>query len=235
MQGSRMISFQSNDARRFHLATSLNRPWLWLVLATVITATGCLPMLDRIAYVIRGTDIPAPYDKLAGKRTAIVCLSEASAFGPDSVSNAVTRMVGATLLAKVKKIQIVPTLEIEKWVDENDWEGRDYLALGKGVKADRLIAIEISNYSIHEGKTLHKGRINVAMTVFEFDGKKGPVVGHTYRLSQYEFPKNGRPSIQSTDREFESFFLARVCRLLTNQFVKHDRFDSVADEAMLGN
>jgi hypothetical protein len=202
-------------------------------LASLLLATGCLPMLDRIAYVIKGTDLPAPYDKLSGKRTAIVCISEASAFGPDSVSHSITRMLGATLLQKVKKIQLVSSLETEKWVDENDWDGKDYLALGKGVKAERLITIEVGDYSIHEGKTLHKGRISLTMTVYELDGKDGPIVGHTYQLPQYEFPKNGRPAIQSSDREFEARFLARVCQMLTNQFVKHDRHEGFAEEAML--
>lgn len=204
-------------------------------LSFLSTSVGCLPLMDRLAYVIRGTDVPAPYDGLKGKRTAVVCLSEASAFGPDSLSRSVTRMVGATLLTKVKKIQMVPTLEIDKWIDENDWVGTDFIELGKGVKADRLVVIEIADYSIHEGKTLHKGRANINMTVYEFDGKKGSTVGHTFRLPEYEFPKNGRPSIQTSDRQFEEFFLARVCRLMTNQFIPHDKFDSFADEAMLSN
>lgn len=230
-----MIKIHNVNQRNYRQLVRFISPWSVILIAALVTLTGCMPMMDRIAYVIRGTDVPAPYDKLVGKRTAIICVSESSAFGPDSVSSAVTRMVGATLLAKVKKIQVVPTLEVEKWVDENDWEGKDYLALGKGVKADRLIAIEISDYSIHEGKTLHKGRINVEMTVYELEDAKGPTVGHTYRLSQYEFPKNGTPSIQSSDRQFEQKFLARVCQLLTNQFVKHDRHDNVAEDAMIFN
>jgi hypothetical protein len=210
---------------------------LALALASLLlvgTSAGCLPMLDRLAYVIRGTDVPAPYKGLVGKRTAIVCVSATSAFGPDSLSSSVTRMVGATLLAKVKKIQLVPTLEVDKWIDENNWSDKNFIELGRGVKAERLVAIEISDYSIHDGQTLHKGRANVNMSVYEFDGEKGSTVGHTFQLSQYEFPKNGRPRIQTSDRQFEEFFLARVCRLLTNQFIPHDKFDSFADEAMLG-
>jgi hypothetical protein len=224
-----------NSYRIDTLSTKNLRRSIWalaLVVAALGFSAGCIPALDRIAYIIKGTDVPAPYDGLKGKRTAIVCVSEASAFGPDSLSRSVTRMVGATLLAKVKKIQVVPTLEVDKWIDENDWTGTDFIELGKGVNAERLVVIEISDYSIHEGKTLHKGRANINMTVYELDGKKGSTVGHNYQLAEYEFPKNGRPSIQSSDREFEEKFLARVCRLLTNQFFPHDKFDSFADEAM---
>lgn len=208
---------------------------LGLVAASlVISFSGCLPMIDRFMYVMKGSEIPAPYPKLANKRVAIVCISDASAYGPNNLSDTVTRLVGAALLAKVKKIQLVSPTEVDKWVDENGWDNTDYISLGKGVKADRVIAIELSGYSIHEGKTLHKGKANIVMTVYELDHAKGPVVGHTYQMKEYEFPKNGRPAIQSTDRQFEEFFLARLCRLLSHQFVSHDRFDSFADEAILG-
>lgn len=207
---------------------------VFLVMVVLTTAGGCLPLIDRFMYVIKGNEVPAPYNKLSGKRTAIVCVSEVSAYGPDSLSNSITRLVGAALLAKVKKIQLVSRTEVDRWIDENGWDNADYVSLGKGVKADRVIAIEVNDYSIHEGKTLHKGRVDVVMTVYELDHAKGPVIGHQYELKEYEFPKNGRPAIQSTDRQFEEFFLAKLCRILSHQFIKHDRFDSFADEAMLG-
>ncbi len=228
---------QANANYRFHsrLTNPLYMGLVALAICAALTATtGCLPLLDRLAYVVRGSDVPAPYNGLEKKRTAIICVSEASAFGPDSLSKSIERVLCNSLLMNVKKIQLVPQIEIEKWIDENEWQGSDMVALGKGVKAERLVVVELSNYSIHEGKTLHKGSANVVMTVYELDNKKGPTVAHTFEMRDYQFPKNGRPALQSSDRQFEEFFLARVCRLLSNQFHKHDRFDSFADEAMLG-
>ena len=214
---------------------SIGRPVAGFLFALllVISFSGCLPLIDRLIYTARGPDTPAAYKGLAGKRTAIVTISDSSAFGPDSLTNSISRMVGARLLAKVRKIDLVPRPIIENWIDENGWDGQDFLSLGEGVKAERVVAIEISNYGIHEGKTLHKGRANIRMLVYELGGKSGPKLAHSFNLNEYEYPRNGRPAIQSSDRQFEEFFLARVSRLLTNQFIPHDRFDDFADDAIM--
>lgn len=210
------------------VATSL------LLTFAVVMFTGCIGTMAQLMYVIKGHDVPAAYNGLVGKRTAIVCVSDASAYGPDTLTNTVARAVGMKLGSTVKKIEIVPHANIEKWIDVNGWDELDFTALGKGVSAERVVAIEIASYSIHEGPTIYKGRANVTVTVYDLENKKGPTVAYTYQLQDYEFPKNGRPAIQSNDRQFEAFFLARMTRQICDQFIKHDRLATFADEAMLG-
>ncbi len=221
-----MISFKSQ--------TSIPGVTILLGIAAIVSFSGCVGTMAQLMYVIKGYDVPAAYNGLVGKRTAIVCVSDASAYGPDTLTQTVSRAVGMKLGATVKKIEIVPHATIDKWVDVNGWDELDFAALGKGVKADRVVAVEIASYSIHEGPTIYKGRANVTVTVFDLESKKGPAIAYTYQLQDYEFPKNGRPAIQSSDRQFEAFFLARMTKQICDQFIKHDQMESFADEAMLG-
>lgn len=199
----------------------------------VVSFSGCVGAMSQLMYVIKGHDVPAAYAGLEGKRVAVVCVSDASAYGPDTLTYTVSRAVGIKLSQGVKDIQLIPTSDVEGWVDENGWNELDFGALGRGIKADRVVAIEIASYSIHEGPTIYKGRADLTVTVYDLDNEAGAQVAFGFGPEDFEFPKNGRPAIQSNDRQFEAFFLARLTQYISNQFIKHDKLESFASEAMM--
>ena len=207
---------------------------LFLSTCVLLTCSGCVGTLAQLIYVVKGHDVPAAYNGLVGKRTAVICVSDASAYGPDTLTDTMSRALGLKLAAGVKRIEVIPHATIESWIDEHGWDEQDFGALGKGVKAERVVAVEMGSYSIHEGQTIYKGRADVTVTVYELDGQNAPQVAYVYGPQEYSFPKNGRPSIQSNDRQFEAFFLSRLTQNITDQFTKHDRYESFAEDAMLG-
>ena len=93
------------------------------------------------------------------------------------------------------------------------------------------MVIEVGSYSIHDGVTLFKGRVDLTCTVYDIE-KEGQI-SFVQGPEEFIFPKNGRPSIQTSDRQFEAFFLARLTDHISRLFVKTDKMDTFANEAIL--
>ena len=204
---------------------------LLIPLAILTTSTGCINQLAGLLYVIKGHKVPPKFQGLEGKRVAVMCLSDASAYGPDTLTYTVSKHVGIKILQGVKDVQVVGPAKIESWIDENGWHESKVVALGEGVKADMVVVIEIGSYSIHEGATLFKGRADLTVTVYDIN-KEGQI-SFAEGPDLFAFPENGRPTVQSSDRQFESFYLARLTDHISKLFVPYDKMDSFADDAMM--
>ena len=153
----------------FDLKNGLTRRIMLLALPLAIlsTSTGCFRQIAQILYVIKGHEIPAEYDGLAAKKIAIVCVSDSSAYGPDTLTYTVSKYVSFKLSEGLKKTEIVSPAKVEDWIDENDWEYGDAYALGKDLGAEKVLVIEIGSYSIHDGATLYKGTADLTCTVYD--------------------------------------------------------------------
>ena len=195
----------------------------------IVNFSGCIGGIAQILHVIKGHKIPAAYNGLEGKRVAVVCVSDASAYGPDTMTYTVNKAVSIKLSQAVKNIRVVPAHEIERWIDVNGWDETDFIKIGKGVNADMVLAIEISSYSIHEGATIYKGRADITATVFDI--ANGGQVAYVHGPRQFTFPEGGRPAIQSSDRQFEAFYLAKLTEHIVRQFYAHDQLETVAEDA----
>lgn len=195
------------------------------------TTVGCMGGLAQLLYVIKGHQIPAEYNGLEGKRVAVVCVSDASAYGPDTLTDTISKLVGLKLRNEVKGIEVVSAKTVENWVDQNVWDETDFNAIGKGVEADVVVGIQIADYSIKEGSTLYHGRCEVTATVFDIQNE-GQV---TYLVGpdQFQFPQQPRPAIQTNDRKFEAVFLAKLTEYISRRFCAYDRLDTVAEDASL--
>ena len=195
----------------------------------LVTTVGCMGGLAQLLYVIKGHKIPAEFNGLEGKRVAVVCISDASAYGPDTLTDTISKLVGMKLQNDVKGIKVVPAKTVENWADQNVWDETDFSAIGKGVKADVVVGIQIADYSIREGSTLYQGRCEVTATVFDIknDGQVTYLIGP----DQFQFPEQPRPAIQTNDRKFEAIFLAKLTEVISRRFYAYDRLDTVAEDA----
>lgn len=195
-----------------------------------VSSTGCVGTLAQLMFVVKGHDIPAEYSEFEGQRVAIVVGTDSSAYGQDPLANKIQRYVGHHLAANVDDIELVPSMEIVNWIDVNGWgDSPSQLAeLGKEVSADLVLGINVEGYSIREGRTLYKGRSDVTLQVV--DAESGNVT-YSKGPEHFEYPENGRPSIQTTDRKFETFYLAWLTKNISHQFYNHDRLVDVADDA----
>lgn len=217
----------------FDLKNGLTRRIMLLILPLAIlsTSTGCIRQMAQLLYVIKGHEVPAKYDGLGANKIAIVCVSDSTAYGPDTLTYTVSKYVSVKLAEGLKDTEIVSPAKVEDWIDVNGWESDDAVALGSDLGAEKVLVIELGSYSIHDGATLYKGYADLTCTVYDItkDGQITFVQGP----EEFTFPKNGRPSHQSSERQFESLFLARLTSHISRLFVKSDKLDNFADDAIL--
>ncbi len=195
-------------------------------------APGC-GYLAQMLYVIKGHKVKAECSKLEGKKVAVICISDSAAYGSDRLTHTIARAMAAKLSSSVKKIQVIPQGKIENWMDLNGWTGKELTALGRGVGAEMLLVVEIRDYTIHDGQTLYKGQSTVSATVYDMEA--GGQVVYSFGPIDHVFPKTGRPAIQTNDRQFEAFYLARLTDHLARLFYDSDRLDEVAEDAMMNS
>lgn len=201
------------------------------LLLLACTSTGCVGVAAQLLYVIKGDKVPAEFQGLEGKRVAVVCLSNTSGFDPTSASSALAQYIEANLRKNVKKINVIRQQEVAKWVDNNDWDRLDYRDIGRGVRADMVIAIDLEGFRIHEDATLYKGRTNWTATVYDMS-KSGEAV---FRRNErnFQFPVNGGQHVsETTEDAFQRKFLLIVAEDIARHFYAYEFKEEFARDAI---
>jgi len=209
----------------------INNLALLLVLAaTVVTSTGCIQEMAQLLYVIKGHKVEPAFPALKEKKVAVVCNSDAAAFGPDALSVTIAKHIGLALVTSEDKITIASPARVEEFVDANGWHEDSPAKLGEAVEADYVIVIDVDDYSIHEGPTLYKGKSEWTASAYDVanDGK----IAFSNGPNHFAFPETGRPSLHTSERAFESFYLGVLCDRISKEFVTYDKMDTYAKEAM---
>ena len=202
-----------------------------VIAATLTTSTGCIQEMATLLYVIKGHRIDPPFAALKDMKVAVVCNSDARAFGPDALSVTIAKHIGLALATSPDKITVAAPAKVEDYIEANGWSEENAAQLGEAVGADFVIVIEVEDYSIHEGATLYKGRAEWTASAYDVanDGK----IAFSNGPNHFAFPETGRPSLQTSERVFESFYLGRLADRISKQFVSYDKMESYADEAMM--
>lgn len=173
-----------------------------------LSSVGCINLAANLIHAIRGNDRPAEYKGLEGKRVAVVVGTD-SGLGSDAVSSALTSHIQALLNMKIKKIDVVSKHEVENWFDANGWNDSDYVAIGKGVNADNVLAVDVLNLTLQNGATLYRGQCDITVSVYDIkeDGK----ILYRKQIPEFAFPSLGGMAITDTS---ESKFRARYLELV---------------------
>lgn len=213
---------------------SLVRPLCGLLIASLLLVpqTGCIGFATYLMYAINGNNIDAKCTALQDKRVAVVCVSGAGA-GPRDESEALTRQVGILLQQNVKKIKLVRPEEVADWRDQNNWDQVDYRSIGRGVKADMVVAIDLSTFSIHDDPTLLRGRAKVKTAVYDMTNQgtcvfvDGP--------DEFIFPQNGAQHVVENEVRFKRLYLEMLARNIAKNFYAYPKIDDIAMESNLAN
>jgi hypothetical protein len=200
------------------------------VAALLLTQVGCVGLLTNLLYP--GHLIPASYPGLKEQKVAVVCISTDSIQSPYSTSTLLARKIHTLLQRKVKGIELIDEDQVADWIDNHDWDQVDdgYRKIGEGVGADKVVAVEVSSYSLHAGGTMFKGRCSVDVAVYDMleGGKKELVLD---RLPVV-YPANGGLSTTTqSDRQFRDDFLKVVAHEVAKNFYRHDLKEDMALDA----
>jgi hypothetical protein len=202
------------------------------VLAALVlsTAGGC-SVLPFIAYLYQGLATPAEYDGLKGKRVAVICRPVASLqFESSSVSRELSMAVANLLEQNVKHIKLIDQDEVDKWEDENNWD--NYIQIGKALKADMVVGIDLDQFSLLQGQTLYQGKASVELSVYDLNKPtKRPAFQKS--LPQRMYPPNAPiPAAEKPLAEFQRQFIEVLADQIGRHFYDHDSTkDFAADSA----
>ena len=124
---------------------------------------------------------------------------------------------------------MVSPREVDNWIDEQDWD--NYKDLGRAVKATRVVYIELDRFSLHKGKTLYQGDVDINLDVYDMEDR-GRLVWDR-QVGQLLFPKNsGIPSQDKSVQVFQKQFVNVVAEHIANHFYKHNPDASFAMDAI---
>jgi hypothetical protein len=197
------------------------------------TQTGCVGLMANLVHAVGADKIPANYDGLKKSRVAIVTISDNSQYSDDLAARQLSRSVGEILLKEVDKLTLVREDEIEQWRDTNGRDNIDLLSIGQGVKADKVIGIELTNMRLREGKTLYQGRSDVSVSVIEVS--HGGVV-HTKQWEDFTYPvSSGQYTSETTEMKFQKLYLSILAKQIAREFYPYDMSETVALDAAIAS
>ncbi len=212
---------------RLRNLSNLSALLLGLALATT-ASTGCIGVANWLAWGLWGQKIPAEYDGLEGKRVAIVCATRSSPFEPGGTTGAIARQVGDILSREVKEIDVVHIEEVADWIDRNDWLQMDYREVGRGVKADMVIAINFESLSFQDSSTMVRGRADYSVAVFDMKTNRREFFRE---VREHTFPTHGPASMSL--RKFEPLYISRLAKDIAQYFYDHDFTEGFGTDALV--
>jgi hypothetical protein len=213
---------------------SLYRIVVALILAAVVTTSGgCVGLTAQLIYMIKGGHkIDPDYKGLEGKRVAVLCVSGASSYGPNSVCAMLQRSVATILREKGDDIDVIHEDEIADWIDTNGWDQMDYREIGRGVDAERVVAIDIDGLRLHEGRTLYKGRVNYTVSVYDMEQEGTVVFRRT--VEDFAFPQNSaRHATEMSEASFRRLFVTVLSQHVAKYFCAYHLEDEFARDALM--
>jgi hypothetical protein len=215
------------DRIRFRLGRKLA---LLLMLPALLLPSGC-GWMSVVLYNMNPDDTPAEFKDLADKRVAIVCRPVVELqFSDSTVPRDLTREVGSLLTDKVHKIKIVDEREVSEWTDENTWQ--KFTEVGKALKADIVVGIELERFSLQQGPTLFQGNASLRLVVY--DMQNGGRQVYDKALPRVLYPPNTPiPSADKSEAEFRRQFLGVLAEQIARRFYAHDSREDFAVDANL--
>jgi hypothetical protein len=215
-------------------------PWLvpsLLALAAVclVSATSGCGLLATVAYWVHGpTKVPAKFTGLDKRRVAVVCLDANSLGGPGGEADAIARAVTLNLSQNVPGVNMVRQQEIADWIDNQSQDLTDHRDVGRGVRADMVVGIDLRSFSIHEGQTLLKGRAKVGVKVF--DMTKGGEVVYESPPKEISWPESGARHVTENESNFRTIFIHTLAQKIAREFYAYEmNLDFSTDASFLAN
>jgi hypothetical protein len=185
--------------------------------SVLVTGSGCGQMLATGMYVIQGGNtVPAEFDGLKAQRVVVVCRPPSTnEYRHAASSRAVAERVSELLVNNVKKIDVVNPREVDEWLDETDFT--DFKKLAEAVDAEKVVFIELNDFSLFKGMTLYQGRADVSVTIYDMKNK-GKLVWDRH-LGEILFPSNsGIPAQDKPEPQFEREFVGVVATRVAEHF-----------------
>lgn len=201
-----------------------------LALIACVSLAGC-NWLSVAMYAINPNDIPAKFKGLQEKRVVVVCRPVVELqFSDSAVPTELAHQVQMRLKKRVKKIDLVDENEVAEWVDENTWH--NFSEVGKALKADLVIGIDLEQFQLHQGPTLFQGQAGLNVVVI--DVKDGCKQVFNQPMSRVRYPPHTPiPETEKSEAEFRYQFINVLAEQIGRNFYAHEsRVDFASDAGL---
>lgn len=199
----------------------------------LVTQTGCMTTFANLINAVRGYSIEPEFTGLEEKRVAVVTITDNSRYSDDAAARLLSRRVSDILREKVKGIDLVREDEVHQWRDRNGWDAIEFLDIGRGVKADKVLGIEMVGLRLREGATLFRGSATITVTVYDIPTD---TVEFRRHLEDFTYPVSaGMYTSETTEFKFRGIYLGVLGSQIARYFHGYDAADSFALDAAIAS
>jgi len=202
----------------------------WLLVVLICVCGGC-ELVGFAAYVIGGKQgdkvtVEAAYDGLDNRSVAVlVSADEYTFFEYADATAAVGREVSAQLAAHIPGVKVVNPKQIARFQIENPyWNTLPYGDLMRRLGVDRLLYIDLIQYSLHEAGNAYvqRGVVMANIAVAEADASQPHNSAYTVTL-QARYPDATPVGLLEGDRETIKLGMLRSFSMqLIHLFKEHE-------------
>jgi len=197
----------------------------------LLTQPGCLGLLSNLMHAAGANKVPAAYEGLEKSRVAVVTITENGQFGDDVAARILGRNVSQWLQQEVHGIDLVREDKIANWRDTHGWDHIEYQEIGRGVDADKVLAIEVTDLKLRDGATLYRGTANVRIAVI--DAKSGKEL-YGADIDEFTYPTTaGVYTNETTETRFRKLYLGILAKRIARRFYPYDPRDDFALDSII--
>jgi hypothetical protein len=204
---------------------------LLLIALLLTTVSGC-GFMSHMMYWTGGNQVKPKFAGLKKKKVAVVCF-DANSAGQAGDADALARAVAQKLAMHGDQITIIKHQQILDWIDKQPGNVSDYQAVGRGVKADMVVGIDLDSFSTHDGTTLLRGRARVSTKVYDVSKPEDNLVYQTPPLD-VNYPESGPRPITDNEGQFRSIFLDILARKVSKDFYSYERMEDFGLDSLYG-
>lgn len=218
------------DSQHKWAKTSIKVAFLALLICIALLAAGC-GMMSNLIHASGADMEPAKYKGLKDATVAIVTVTDSSQYSDDVVARELSQRIGVILTQKVDDVKLVRADKIRQWRDVNGWDSIDFHSIGKGVKAEKVLGIEVTGMKLREGSTLYRGRADVNVKVIDVETG---TVNFEQQLDEFIYPKMaGQSTTETTESRFRKLYLNMLAQEIGRNFHRYDAIDRIALDSFI--
>jgi hypothetical protein len=180
--------------------------------------TGCRAL--ALIWPEQTKKVPAEYPYLTDKRVCIVVRApEEMQFDYPNVQWEIADHVRVAMEGNVRGVSVVEPKKVADFQRSNaDWETMDPAALGKKFGADRVLEIDLTQYTTREPESpyLFRGHISAALRVYNVEYANAQ---HAYQADvRTVFPPDGPGQYGANDRAIRASTMDTFGQDVANKF-----------------
>ena len=201
-----------------------------LLAGVALLPTGC-GIMSNLMHAAGADMEPAKYEGLEDSTVAIVTVTDSSQYSDDIVARELSSRLGQILTQKVDDVKLVRDDKIQQWRDVKGWDAIDFQAIGEGVKADKVVGLEVSGIKLRDGATLYRGSCDVVVKVIDVETG---TVDFVEQLDEFIYPTMaGQSTTETSESRFRKLYLDMLAQEIGRSFHPYDRIDRIALDSFI--